>query len=151
MLAQHQRQLNLLEYQSKKLLQENNVNIQNFRVVDSAVDLKALQGFGKLCISSIYFNCKIYCYFMFQMRQNMWLKRKFSLEAGAKVILIMVLKAVYISPKSELTKSFYWSFIILSFYLFFNNLQRLFAFDLILNDNYIKIQELHSISRFYFW
>lgn len=54
------RHLNLLEYQSKGLLQESNVAIQAFRVVESNKDEKALNDFRKtkiinqkICLSKI--------------------------------------------------------------------------------------------------
>lgn len=43
------RQLNLLEYQSKNLLQESGVAIQNFRILDgTGKDKNALNDFGKI-------------------------------------------------------------------------------------------------------
>lgn len=46
------RHLNLLEYQSKNLLDEGGVAIQKFRVLESKNDGKVLDGFGKIRILS---------------------------------------------------------------------------------------------------
>lgn len=79
MSLQQVRHLNLLEFQSKDLLQKYNVAIQQFKVLDnSSKDVEVLKQFG------MFFSMKEKCYetFMlkcdlhFQNARNMWLRLK---------------------------------------------------------------------------